>query len=163
MKPETTFKRTTNYELNTDAKNCFIFFSFCRDVLRKGTRRCSPNWLGFEGNNLEAVIDLEQPTEFNRISTAFLQVTNHLVFFPNSVEYYYSMDGQNYQLISRLTNQSPLTKESKINDIQYFSHESEELQARYLKIIAKSAQVAPEWHHGSGLPSWIFIDELEVR
>jgi len=21
----------------------------------------------------------------------------------------------------------------------------------------------PVWHHGAGLPSWIFIDELEVR
>ena len=120
------------------------------------------NWLGFEGNNLEAVIDLEQPTEFNHISTAFLQVTNHLVFFPTSVEYYYSLDGSNYQLITKLNNQSPLTKSSKINDIQYFDHQSQALQARYIKIIAKSAQVAPEWHHGSGLPSWIFIDEVMV-
>ena len=120
------------------------------------------NWLGFEGNNLEAVIDLEQPTEFNHISTAFLQVTNHLVFFPTSVAYYYSLDGSNYQLITKLNNQSPLTKSSKINDIQYFDHQSKGLQARYIKIIAKSAQVAPEWHHGSGLPSWIFIDEVMV-
>lgn len=120
------------------------------------------NWLGFEGNHLEAIIDLEQPTEFNRISSAFLQVTNHLVFFPTSVEYYASLDGKSYQLISRLNNQSPLTKSSKINDIQYFDHQSPALQARYIKIIAKSPQVAPEWHHGSGLPSWIFIDEVMV-
>lgn len=118
------------------------------------------NWLGFEGNHLEAVIDLEQPTEFSRISTAFLQVTNHLVFFPTSVEYYYSLDGKNYQLITRLNNQTPLTKSSKINDIQYFDHQSPAIQARYIKVIAKNPQVAPEWHHGSGLPSWIFIDEL---
>jgi hypothetical protein len=45
------------------------------------------NWLGFEGNNLEAVIDLEQETEIDTISTAFLQVTNHIVFFPESVTY----------------------------------------------------------------------------
>jgi hypothetical protein len=120
------------------------------------------NWLGFEGNHLEAVIDLEKPTEFNHISTAFLQVTNHLVFFPISVAYYYSLDGSHYQLLTQLNNQSPLTKSSKINDIQYFGHQSEALQARYIKIVAQSAQVAPEWHHGSGLPSWIFIDEIIV-
>ena len=120
------------------------------------------NWLGFEGNNLEAIIDLEQPTEFNRISTAFLQVTNHLVFFPRSVEYYSSLDGKNYLLISSLNNQSPLTQSSKINDIQYFDHQFQTLQARYIKIVANSVQVAPEWHHGSGLPSWIFIDEVMV-
>lgn len=120
------------------------------------------NWLGFEGNHLEAVIDLERPTEFNRISSAFLQVTNHLVFFPNSVAYYSSLDGENYQLIARLDSQSPLTKSSKINDIQYFDHQSQGLEARYIKIIAKSPLVAPEWHHGSGLPSWIFVDEVMV-
>lgn len=120
------------------------------------------NWLGFEGNNLEAVIDLEQPTEFKHISSAFLQVTNHLVFFPTSVEYYYSLDGKNYQRVAKLNNQSPLTKSSKINDIQNFDHQSQAFQARYIKIIAKSAQVAPAWHHGSGLPSWIFIDEVIV-
>ncbi len=120
------------------------------------------NWLGFEGNHLEAVIDLGQATEFSRISTAFLQVTNHLVFFPISVVYYASLDGKNYQLITEITNQAPLTKSSKINDIQYFDHQAQALQARYIKVIAKSPLVAPEWHHGSGLPAWIFIDEVMV-
>ena len=120
------------------------------------------NWLGFEGNHLEAVIDLEQPTEFNHISTAFLQVTNHLVFFPDTVTYYASMDGEKYTLITELDNQSPLTKASKINDIQYFDHQTPTLEARYIKVVAKSPLVAPEWHHGSGLPAWIFIDEVMV-
>lgn len=120
------------------------------------------NWLGFEGNNLEAIIDLEEVTAFNRISSAFLQVTNHLVFFPRSVAYYFSLDGENFQLIKELDNQFPLSPTSKINDIQYFEYETKPMQARYIKIIASSPQVAPEWHHGSGLPAWIFVDEVMI-
>lgn len=121
------------------------------------------NWLGFEGNDLEAVIDLEAPTRINRVSSAFLQVTNHIVFFPDSVEYWYSTDGQHYERFDILQNQSPLTKTSKINDIQYFVSSSGAINARYIKIIGKNKGVAPVWHHAAGLPAWIFIDEVMVE
>ena len=121
------------------------------------------NWLGFEGNDLEAVIDLETPTEVNQISTAFLQVVNHIVFFPDAVEYWYSLDGEKYQSFNKLQNQRPLRKKSKINDIQYFKSKRKTVEARYIKIIGRSMKVAPIWHHGAGTPSWIFIDEVMVE
>ena len=121
------------------------------------------NWLGFEGNDLVAVIDLETPTIVQEVSSAFLQVTNHIVFFPLSVEYWYSMDGTNYKPLAVLPNQRPLTKTSKINDIQYFTSQANAVEARYLKIIGKNQQVAPVWHHAADLPAWIFVDEVMVR
>lgn len=121
------------------------------------------NWLGFEGNDLEAVIDLGEPSMLRQISSAFLQVTNHIVFFPTSVEYWYSMDGQNYSRFETLQNQKPLTKGSKINDIQYFTSQSQAVEARYIKIIGRNQQFAPVWHNAAGLPAWVFIDEVTVN
>ncbi len=121
------------------------------------------NWLGFEGNNLDAVIDLEKITDVSEISTAFLQVVNHLVFFPLNVSFYSSVDGENYIFLKRVSNKRPLTKESKINDIQYFNTKLHGVKARYIKIKARNMNTPPIWHHGTGLPSWIFIDEVQVR
>lgn len=122
------------------------------------------NWLGFEGNHLEAIIDLEAPTKVSEVSSAFLQVTNHIVFFPEEVKYLGSNDGQAFQMIARLKNQSPLHKQSKINAIQYFTHSLAVPKTfRYLKIIGVNPEVAPVWHNAAGLPSWIFMDEVEVR
>ena len=121
------------------------------------------NWLGFEGNNLAAIIDLGEPTEVSEISTAFLQVTNHIVFFPEEVQYLISNDGQQFKAIATLPNQHPLSPESKINDIQYFTHSGPPQTFQYLKVIGVNAKVAPVWHHAAGLPSWIFVDEVEVR
>lgn len=121
------------------------------------------NWLGFEGNKLEAVIDLGEPTEVSEISTAFLQVTNHIVFFPEEVQYLISNDGQQFKAIASLPNRHPLSPESKINDIQYFTHSGPPQTFQYLKVIGVNAKVAPVWHHAAGLPSWIFVDEVEVR
>lgn len=121
------------------------------------------NWLGFEGNHLEAVIDLESPQEISTLSTAFLQVTNHIVFFPKTVTYYGSMDGKNYKKLGVVENQYPLNKKSKINDIQYFNLEIKKTPLRYLKIKAENVKKAPYWHHGAGLPSWVFADEVIVN
>lgn len=121
------------------------------------------NWLGFEGNNLEAFIDLGDPMEVSEISAAFLQVTNHIVFFPEKVQYLASNDGKQFRPIATLKNQSPLTPKSKINDIQYFTHSGPPQTFRYLKVIGVNAKVAPVWHHAAGLPSWIFVDEVALQ
>lgn len=121
------------------------------------------NWLGFEGNDMEAIIDLGMVQDIGSLSTAFLQVVNHIVFFPVSVSFHGSVDGENYTKLGDLRNQQPLNPESKINDIQYFSLENINARARYIKIKADNREVAPDWHHGSGLPAWIFVDEVIIE
>jgi hypothetical protein len=121
------------------------------------------NWLGFEGNDCEAVIDLGEVQRITGVSTAFLQVVNHIVFFPQSVSFWGSKDGVRYERLAFLPNQRALNPDSKINDIQYFRATGLDTELRYLKIMAKNMEGAPEWHHGSGLPAWIFLDEVQVQ
>ena len=121
------------------------------------------NWLGFEGNNLEAVIDLEAALEFQEVSTAFLQVVNHIVFFPEKVSFYYSENGQDFKLLGHIPNAKPLSKNSKVNDIQTFALEFNPVKGRYIKVKAENMGKAPIWHHGAGLPAWIFVDEVTIR
>jgi len=121
------------------------------------------NWLGFEGNDMVAIVDLEAPTDISKISSAYLQVTNHIVFFPSSVSYYGSMNGKDFKLLGRVKNQSQLTSKSKVNDIQYFDLSFNPTSARYIKVVADNLDIAPEWHHGAGMGSWIFADEIMVQ
>ena len=121
------------------------------------------NWLGFEGNDMEAIIDLGQTESVSHVHTAFLKVTNHVVFFPEQVEVYYSTDNTTYHKIAAKETTLPLQPRDKVNDIEYFDFQFEAKQARYVKIKAKSMKVAPAWHHASGLPSWIFCDEVIIN
>ena len=120
------------------------------------------NWLGFEGNNLEAIIDLETKETISSISMAFLKVTNHVVFYPLEVSYYYSNDNKNFVKLGTVKNKDPLTKKTKVNEIQYFNLDFSKVDARYIKVHAVSRKEAPYWHHASGLPSWIFADEIII-
>ncbi|MCG8581329.1 MAG: DUF4838 domain-containing protein [Bacteroidales bacterium] len=121
------------------------------------------SWLGFEGNDLEAVIDLEKEVEVKNVSTGFLQVMNHVVFFPVEVKYYASLNGVDYTILGAIKNSRPLQKDSKINDTQLFEVSFPKTKARYIKIEAINMKTAPEWHHAVGLPSWIFADEVQVN
>ena len=121
------------------------------------------NWLGFEGNNLNAVVDLGELKEIKSISMNFLQVTNHIVFFPVQVEFFYSDDNLKWKSLGKVSNKSDLSPKSKVNDIQTFSINAGVLKARYIKVIADNMSKAPIWHHGADLPSWIFADELIIE
>lgn len=120
------------------------------------------NWLGYEGNDMEVVIDFGEPLEISKISMAFLQVTNHVVFFPKEVAYLASLDGATYFELGTVQNQHPLTKSSKVNDIQYFDLNFDARQLRYIKVKANNTPT-PYWHHAAGLPSWVFADEIIVE
>ncbi len=121
------------------------------------------NWLGFEGNNVEATLDLEKEIEIKTISSAFLQVTNHIVFFPEEVSYFYSNDLKTFTKLETVANPNPISKESKKNDVEYFTSNFAPTKARYIKIIGKNVAKAPFWHNAAGLPAWIFIDEVIVN
>uniref|UniRef100_UPI003217468C DUF4838 domain-containing protein n=1 Tax=uncultured Draconibacterium sp. TaxID=1573823 RepID=UPI003217468C len=121
------------------------------------------NWLGFEGNNLEAIIDLGAEKEFSTISMGFLQVTNHIVFFPKSVIYSVSNDSKSFKTITEVPTTKPITKESKRNDLEYFTGKFSPVKARYIKIKANNVAKAPAWHNAAGLPVWIFADEVIVN
>ncbi len=121
------------------------------------------NWLGFEGNDMEAVIDLGQVESITHVHTAFLKVTNHVVFFPEQVEVLCSLDNTNFQRIASKETALPLKIGDKVNDIEYFDFRFTPVQARYIKVKARSMKVAPPWHHASGNPAWIFCDEVIIN
>ena len=121
------------------------------------------NWLGFEGNHMVAEVDLGKTETINKTSIGFLQVVNHLVFLPAKVTYSYASEDGNFERLGVVENPNPLTPSSKINEMNYYDLEFDPVEARFLKIEATSLLTPPDWHHGAGLPSWIFADEWIVR
>ncbi len=57
----------------------------------KGINDYHFNWLGFEGPDLVAIIDLEEEAEVRSIEADFLQEIKSWVFLPDEVQFYYSL------------------------------------------------------------------------
>jgi hypothetical protein len=120
------------------------------------------NWLGFL-DDMKATVDLGAVTIFSEVSVSFLQVTNHVVFFPTAVTFEVSEDGISYTPIQTVENVFPLAKTSKVNDIQVFATASKSQKARFIRVTGKNMKSPPYWHHAAGTGAWIFADEIVVK
>lgn len=120
----------------------------------------SQNWCGFNGQNMNVTFDMEEINDFNSIKLSFLEIINDWIFLPSKVVAYSSNDNINYKLIAEETLPYALpTNDYNIKDI----HFNKAFKARYIKIIATNIGKCPEWHHGKGMNSWIFCDEIEIN
>ncbi|HVV55581.1 MAG TPA: GH92 family glycosyl hydrolase, partial [Mucilaginibacter sp.] len=118
------------------------------------------HWQGYQGTDLEALIDMGQVKPVKSISLGTLQDTRAWIVFPKYVQYWVSDDGANYKLAA--------TVNTKV-DIKDLNVQTQEFKAdlnldtRYIKVVAKQYGPLPDWHESKGQPSYIFADEITVE
>lgn len=116
-------------------------------------------WQGYEGNNLEAVVDLGSEKEISKVSIGFLQDQGAWIFMPEEVMFYISNDGKNFtEYGSEKDPVDPKADGPQLHDFTSLKN----AKARYIKIVAKNRGTCPEWHPGKGSPCWIFADEISI-
>jgi hypothetical protein len=120
------------------------------------------NWLGFL-NDMVATVDLGSLQEVSMASVNFLQVTNHVVFFPIRVDFEVSENGIQFTKWKSVDCPAPLSRESKINDVFAFRHSGAPVRARYVRVTGHNMKKPPYWHHAAGTGAWIFADEIVIR
>lgn len=118
------------------------------------------DWQGYQSQDFEAVIDLQEKTKVSTISARFLQDSRAWILMPTKVEYYVSDNNVNFKLAQTVDN----TIAPKDNDvtIKNFDAHLNNIKARYIKIKAYNFGKLPEWHQGFGGDAFIFIDEITV-
>ncbi len=129
------------------------------DGIMASTNLQDGSWQGFEGNDLDVVIDLGKPIQIKKISCNFLRDNNSWVFLPKQVTVLVSDDGITYKSIG----ESIFSSEKETNAILIqpvlFSLKG---NARFIKLVAINQGVCPGWHPGSGNKAWLFADEIVV-
>jgi hexosaminidase len=118
-------------------------------------------WQGFEGVDLEAVIDLGETRPVRRLAMNGLQNINSWIFLPEAVEFAVSEDGNAYEIVATIQNDiSPRQAEVVIRP---FEAAFEPRQVRFVRVRAISVAAVPEWHYGAGGKAWLFADEIVVE
>ena len=118
-------------------------------------------WLGFEKNNLEAIIDLRSKKEVSIFGAGFIQDNNAWVFYPAKIEFFASDDGSNYTKIGEVVNNISPYKEGVM--LQMFELPETKVSARYIKVIGHNIGHCPPGHKGLGAPAWLFSDEIIIK
>ena len=117
-------------------------------------------WQGYEGDDLDAVIDLGSVKSVSRVSLGCLQDNNSWIFFPKNVEFSFSSDGLAYGNPFNVGNN--VSPKDEAVRLKQFLIETGSIEARYVRVRAKNIGVCPDWHKGAGSKAWIFVDEITL-
>ncbi len=133
------------------------------DGLRGGADFRSGGWQGFDGKELELVLDMGEAKEVSKIGIGFLQDDNSWVFIPQMVFFETSLDGKNWQAASTVLAKRATTGpgEGFLEDFE--TTLSAKKLVRFVRIKTQSHLTCPAWHKGTGSAAWIFADEIWVE
>ena len=118
------------------------------------------SWQGFEADDLIATIDLGEITTINSVQVRFLQSQVFWIFLPRQLVIEHSIDGNNFELIYENNPNNDFSFEQKI--FSYVANISS-LRSRYIRVKGYNLGQCPDYHPGSGAPSWIFSDEIIIN
>ncbi len=158
--------KESNYGFNVQLKNppAPQYSSNSEHLLADGERGSEHwqlgGWQGFEGVDLEAVIDLKEIKSFKRLAISCVQDQNAWIFFPTDIQFWVSENGRDFTEMGRLAPEIGQNTEGvQMQEFDILSNG----KARYVKIIAKPLVPIPAWHKGAGGKGWIFADEIIVE
>jgi hypothetical protein len=117
-------------------------------------------WQGYEGTDLDVVIDLGSVKSVSRVQIECLQDNKSWIFFPPSVEFSFSSDGSSYLSPASVAN--TVSEKDEMIRLKEFAVAPQSVKARYVRVRAKNIGVCPEWHKGAGSKAWLFVDEITV-
>jgi predicted alpha-1,2-mannosidase len=158
------FKKPNNYTINIKSKYNPQYHAGGSDGLLDGifgnTNWRKGDWQGYQGQDFEAVIDMQKETIIHSIDATFLQDSRSWILMPTKVEYYVSTDNVNFILVGTVENDiNPKETENKIKNFIL----SKEIIAKFVKLKAHNFGKLPEWHQGFGGDAFIFIDEITIK
>ena len=118
-------------------------------------------WIAFYKNDMEAVIDMKQPTEISSVSISTLVEKGDWVFDARKFAVSISEDGKNFKEIAK--EEYPAMTLDNPNQIYDHVLTFDPVKTQYIKVYVQPEHKLPNWHGGKGLQSFIFIDEITVN
>jgi hypothetical protein len=132
------------------------------DGLRGSLDHNDGYWQGFNGKNMDVIIDFGEEFTFTSIITTYLLDQKKWIFIPEVVNYFISEDAQNFQKIGGVTHNIPLDGPRVLTN-DFSMKLNKPMKVRFIRVEAVNIGVCPDWHPGKGQKAWIFIDEIVVK
>lgn len=119
------------------------------------------SWQGYEGVDIDAVVDLGENTTITSLTAGFLQDEGSWIFFPVDVSFFLSDDGKTFRLEGTVKNDIPDNREGSFK--KDFTLLIPKTNARFIRMVAKNRGICPPWHPGAGNKAWLFADEISIE
>ena len=119
------------------------------------------HWLGFDGTDLDAQIDLEGTKEIKTVSVEFLQAVTVGIFLPEVCEISVSDDGITYRKIALIKHDVSVKTPGPVK--HRMTADGLDTKARFIRVKATNIKKIPNWHDAKGKKAWLFVDEIIIN
>ena len=116
-------------------------------------------WLGYQGQDFTAVVDLGESRRIQRLAAGFCQHADSWIMMPRSVDFWTSENGRDFRHAGTVRHH---VSENNLSPNRVDMELKTRARARYVKVTAKAFGPLPQWHAGAGQPSYIFVDEIMI-
>jgi len=123
----------------------------------KGFER-KKEFLGFNGTDCEAIIDLGSVQQISNVKAHVLEQTSTWIWRPKLMQVSISTDGTTFTELGNTNQFDPSGANG--NGIMTLQKSA---GARYIKISLENYGTIPENSDGGGNKAWLFVDEIEVN
>lgn len=120
----------------------------------------SPEWLGWLGTDMEAVIDLVKPVSVSSVNVHVLDQSQSQIWLPASIEVFTSSDGKNFTTAGT---SNKFEKDSSGFATGHYKVQFSPVTTRYIKVIAKNHGIIAEGNRFAGSKAWLLVDEIQVN
>lgn len=126
-------------------------------VLGSNSKFGDGQWLGWEGEDIEATLDLGSFTEIKEMTLRFFNSPGQWIYLPKGIRIEFSQDNEKFVPITEFRDITA-TKE-KVLDVTLGLPTS----VQYIKVIVENYGMIPEGKQGAGHKAWLFLDEIIVE
>src|SRR5688572_2002246 len=132
-------------------------FTLVNGIQNEKGRARTKEFLGFNGTDCEAVIDLGSLQTVSSVIVHTFRQAGAWIYQPRTVEVFSSADGKTFSSLG-LTDDFKETKSGNGTLKVSFNPTS----TRYVKVIVKNWGTIPEGNPGAGNKAWLFVDKIEI-
>jgi len=125
--------------------------------IRGDLQRYGADWLGFQGPDLEAIIDLQKQDRISKVTLDVFDGEGSWIHPPKSVEVFVSTDSITFTSVKKLDARD-ISRAGNSIEMKIGSQ-----RARYVKVVAANLGKIPEGKPGAGQDAWLFVDEIIVE
>ena len=117
-------------------------------------------WQGYEGEDIDVIIDLGDVKTIESVSINFLEDQRSWIFLPTQVELAVGLDKKTEKF---KTIELPEIRQSKLPSQKTVEFSLGKSQQRYIHLKVKNFGDLPPWHLGYGGQAWLFADEITIK
>jgi hexosaminidase len=121
-------------------------------------------WLGYQEDDLLAVLDLGEPITFDSVVVSTLAINPSWIFLPAAVSVETSVDGVRYDPAVASELQAPGEPETEGQRFVRVDipRADSPRPVRYVRVLVRGRGPMPEWHAAPGSRAWLFVDAIAV-